>query len=103
MGNNLFEKAETKRLSLADHVLTKVTIPVDVIDECVNIFFREIISSLAEGKDAKIAGFGTFSVREKKARVGRNPATKQEFNIAARKSVSFKTSNLLKKKLNNEE
>ena len=100
MSKKSFEKAETKRISLSDHVLTKVKLPLDVVDECVNIFFREIVSGLAAGESVKLAGFGTFLIREKKSRIGRNPITKQEYDISARKSVAFKTSTKIKKLLN---
>lgn len=101
MANNL-KKTTIKKVSLADNVLEIFNIPVDVVDECVNIFFREIILSLARGENVKINGFGTFVVREKNKRIGRNPKTKQEYEICARRSVSFKTSTVFKKQLNEE-
>lgn len=99
MSNN-FKRAGIKKVSLADHVLENFHIPVDVVDECVNIFFREIIMSLARGENVKISGFGTFVIRDKNQRLGRNPKTKQEYKICARKSISFKTSAVFKKQLN---
>ena len=48
----------------------------------------------------KIQSFGTFEVIDKKQRVGRNPKTKVEAKIMARKVVKFKPSNTIKKKLN---
>lgn len=67
--------------------------------EYVDAFFTTIKDTLESGETVKVAGFGNFVVREKKARVGRNPQTGAEIQIAARRVVTFKASDLLKKKL----
>ena len=59
-------------------------------------FFEVIIRVLESGEPVKIPGFGNFILRDKKARIGRNPKTKEEFSISARRVVSFRTSNVLK-------
>ena len=59
-------------------------------------FFEVIIKGLELGDPVKIPGFGNFILRDKNARVGRNPKTKQEYPIEARRVVSFRTSNILK-------
>jgi integration host factor subunit alpha len=51
---------------------------------------------LIEGQDVKISSFGTFIVRNKKERVGRNPKTGEEVPITARQVVTFRSSNVLK-------
>lgn len=66
---------------------------VDYIVDCV-------IDALGRGEDVKLSSFGTFSVRQKNARVGRNPKTKQEIPISARKVISFHASNILVKSVN---
>lgn len=63
-------------------------------------FFDTITHALGSGEDVKISGFGNFVLRDKKARIGRNPKTKEEFPINARRVVSFHTSNILKAKIN---
>jgi len=63
--------------------------------------FDEIILSLANSKEVKISSFGTFKTINKKERIGRNPKTKEEAKISARKVVVFRASTQLKKKLNN--
>lgn len=63
-------------------------------------FFEVIIKSLESGKVVKIPSFGNFTIRNKKARIGRNPKTKEEFPISARKVVSFRTSNIFKELVN---
>lgn len=67
--------------------------------EIVTDIFAEISSSLAEGKDVSINGFGKFEVRERAEHKGINPATKEEIVIPATKTTSFKPSKTLKDKL----
>ncbi|MDR2720754.1 MAG: integration host factor subunit alpha [Puniceicoccales bacterium] len=59
-----------------------------------------ISDTLADGEPVKISGFGTFFVRQKKERMGRNPRTLKEALISSRKAISFKSSALLKKAVN---
>lgn len=59
-------------------------------------FFEVMSKGLESGDTVKIPGFGNFILRDKKARVGRNPKTKEEFPIEARRVVSFRTSSILK-------
>jgi nucleoid DNA-binding protein len=61
---------------------------------------RAIASELAAGRDIAIAGFGKFSVSERTARNGRNPATGQTIQIAASKAAKFSAAATLKKQLN---
>ena len=58
--------------------------------------FALIMNELGQGKDVKISSFGTFSVRHKKQRIGRNPKTGIEAPIIARNVVTFSSSNILK-------
>ena len=63
----------------------------------------EIIkSTLASGEDVLIRGFGKFRVKDKRERVGRNPATAQAMNLRARRVVAFKCSGVLRDKINGE-
>tara|TARA_B100001123_G_C14443221_1_gene683411 strand:+ start:71 stop:364 length:294 start_codon:yes stop_codon:yes gene_type:complete len=64
-------------------------------------FFELMIDELIKSKKIKISSFGTFKVFNKKERVGRNPKTKKEFQISARRVVRFKPSTLIKKRINN--
>ena len=56
--------------------------------------------TLAKGEDVLISGFGKFSVREKRARRGRNPQTKESLILSARKVVVFKASGILRQRMN---
>ena len=62
--------------------------------------FDFILSELEKGVDVKISSFGTFSVRHKKARIGRNPKTGIEVQISERNVVTFTSSNVLKSSFN---
>jgi integration host factor subunit alpha len=71
--------------------------------EIVEIALEEICSALANGEAVKLRGFGSFSVRSKTARVGRNPRTRQEFPITARRVLTFKASPRLVALVNGDE
>ena len=64
-------------------------------------FFETLIEELIKSNKIKISSFGTFKVINKKKRIGRNPKTKVEAMISARKVVKFTPSILIKEKLNN--
>ena len=66
-------------------------------------FFETLISEIIKLNKIKISSFGAFSILNKKERVGRNPKTKIEAKILPRKVVKFKSSSLLKEKLNRNE
>ena len=63
-----------------------------VSESLINDFFQTIIDDLKKEKILKFSKFGTFSVREKKSRLGRNPKTKEEITISKRSVVLFKPS-----------
>src|SRR6187402_2336974 len=64
--------------------------------KAVDAVFDSITSSLVEGGKVQLVGFGSFEVRERSARKGRNPQTGQEIEIAASKAPSFKPGKALK-------
>ena len=68
----------------------------NILDEIFNIIFE----NLKKNKKVKISKFGTFSVRRKKSRIGRNPKTKESKIISQRNVILFKPSKELKKKIN---
>ena len=69
--------------------------------DIVNDIIELIIGGLEEDKIVKIHNFGTFKMNSKKSRIGRNPKTKEEFNISSRNVITFKASKLLLKYINN--
>ncbi|MEA3437923.1 MAG: integration host factor subunit alpha [Thermodesulfobacteriota bacterium] len=68
--------------------------------EIVESLFELIKKTLASGENVMISGFGKFSVKEKKKRKGRNPATGENLMLKPRKVVTFKCSGKLRRKMN---
>jgi len=68
--------------------------------EIVELVFDTVKETLERGDKIKISGFGNFQVRQKKARVGRNPQTGKEIEISARRVPTFRPSQVLKTALN---
>ena len=62
-------------------------------------FFDEIKESLKNGEEVKLSGFGNFELLNKKERPGRNPKTGEEVTISARRVVTFRAGNKLRKKI----
>ncbi|WP_428355375.1 integration host factor subunit alpha [Methyloprofundus sp.] len=67
--------------------------------EMVELFFEEIKTSLEQGEQVKISGFGKFELRDKNSRPGRNPKTGEEIPISARRVVTFRTGQKLKSRV----
>jgi integration host factor subunit alpha len=68
----------------------------------VETVLREISDTLTKGEAVKISSFGSFSVRQKGQRIGRNPKTGQEVPILPRRVLVFRASNVLKTRINSE-
>ena len=68
--------------------------------DIVELVFETVKETLGRGEKIKISGFGNFVVRDKNARVGRNPQTGEEITISARRVLTFKPSQVLKNALN---
>lgn len=64
-----------------------------------SIFHEAILDLLAEGEIIKISGFGNFTLRDKEARPGRNPKTGKDVPISARRVVTFRPGQKLKKRV----
>tara|TARA_B100000029_G_scaffold323112_1_gene315475 strand:+ start:2008 stop:2307 length:300 start_codon:yes stop_codon:yes gene_type:complete len=65
----------------------------------VEIFFEEIKTSLLNNEELKLSGFGNFKIHSKKERPGRNPKTGEPAIISARKVITFKAGQKLRKKI----
>ena len=90
----------TTRSTLSEAVFKNVGLSRNESSALVDSVFNEILKSLIEGDDVKISSFGTFIVRNKKERIGRNPKTGEEVPITARSVVTFRASNVLKSRVN---
>ena len=68
--------------------------------DLVETILAEVVEALARGESVKISSFGSFTVRDKGQRVGRNPKTGQEVPILPRRVLVFRASNVLKSLIN---
>ena len=70
------------------------------LERVVNTILDEITSALAEGKRVELRGFGAFSVRERQARIGRNPRTGDSVQVPSKRVPFFKMGKELKERIN---
>ena len=70
------------------------------VERIVGTIFDEIINAMAAGDRVELRGFGAFSVKKRKARVGRNPRTGESVEVAEKHVAFFKTGKLLRDRLN---
>jgi integration host factor subunit alpha len=91
------------RADLAESVYERVGLSRAESAELVEIFLREVSDTIARGENVKLSSFGSFVVRSKGERIGRNPKTGVEVPITPRRVMVFKPSNILKARINNEE
>lgn len=88
------------KIEIIQSVHEKMGFPKKNSAEIVESVFDIIKDSLARGEKIKISGFGNFIVKEKKSRRGRNPQTGAEIEISSRRVLTFKSSQVLRKALN---
>src|SRR5664280_1512823 len=84
------------KADFAESLLNELGLDKREAKEMVELFFEEIKSSLEQGKPVKISGFGNFDLRDKTGRPGRNPKTREEIPITARRVVTFRSGQKLK-------
>ena len=88
------------RFHIADSIHNEFGLPKKDCIELVSDILDIIVEGLQNSGKVKIHNFGTFSVRNKKSRIGRNPKTKEEHNISRRNVITFKASKILLKYIN---
>ena len=93
-------KKNLTRETLTNKLYQNLGLSKNISGNLVSDVFEEIMVGLVSGKDVKISSFGTFKTIRKKARIGRNPKTKEEAKISARRVVAYRASKKLKNKLN---
>lgn len=71
-------------------------------DNALSAAIEQITNALARGESVALVGFGSFSVKNRAARTGRNPRTGKEINIAASNQISFKPGKQFKDAINNQ-
>jgi len=88
------------KADIVENIYEKIGFSKKESAEIVDLVFDLIKETLENGEKIKISGFGNFLVREKRPRKGRNPQTGEEIQISARKVLTFKPSQVLRKALN---
>ena len=86
--------------NLVNLVYMQIGFSKQISENLIEEFLSLIIKNLKDKGQLKISKFGTFSIREKKSRIGRNPKTREETNISKRNVVLFKPSKDFKKLVN---
>ena len=96
------ENLETPALTkaqLAELLFDQIGLNKRESKEMVEAFFELLVQSLVKGEDVRLTGFGTFQVRTKASRPGRNPRTGELIPIEARRVVTFHASSKLKEQV----
>jgi integration host factor subunit alpha len=88
------------KADIIESVHEKVGLPARQSADVVELVFDLIKETLERGEKIKISGFGNFALRDKKARLGRNPRSGTPIEITARRVLTFRPSQLLKEALN---
>ena len=88
---------------LVNSVYMQLGFSKQISENLIDDFFQIIFDNVKNNEKLKISNFGTFSIRYKKSRVGRNPKTKEEKTISARKVILFKPSREFKEFINNQD
>lgn len=88
------------RAELAEAVYQEVGLSRNESADLVEAVLGEVSDALAKGEPVKISSFGSFSVRKKGRRIGRNPKTGEEVPILPRKVLVFRPSHVLKNRIN---
>lgn len=86
--------------NIINEVYTKLDLTKDEARQVVEQLLEIMKQTLQNGEDLLISGFGKFVVKDKEARRGRNPQTRRDLQLRARRVVVFKTSGILRKKIN---
>lgn len=88
------------RADLADAVVRDVGLPRNESQELVELVLKEISTCLSGGEAVKLSSFGSFGIRKKGERIGRNPKTGEEVPITPRSVLVFRPSNIMKSRIN---
>lgn len=88
------------RADIAEVLYREVGLSRKESGEILDMVLDEIVKELTAGGDVKLSSFGTFALRDKKPRVGRNPKTGVEAAISSRRVISFKPSQTMRSAIN---
>jgi len=84
------------KTDLVEKIFEKIGLSKKESQEIIEILFDTMKQTFIEGESIKISGFGTFNIRQKMSRRGRNPKTGEELEITPRRVITFRVSKQLK-------
>ena len=87
------------KADIIDHLHNEIGLNKSECKILIEDFFEEIKKALINNEEVKLSGFGNFELIDKKARPGRNPKTGEDVTISARRVVTFRAGNKLRKKI----
>ena len=88
------------RADVAEAIYEEIGLSCKDSNDILDMILDEMTNELVKGNDVKLSSFGTFALRNKKARAGRNPKTGVEAVISPRRVISFKPSQTMRKIIN---
>ena len=88
------------RADLSEAIYSEIRLSRSECSQIVESILSEISDALVSGKDVKLSSLGSFVVRQKNGRIGRNPKTGKEVPIEPRRVLAFRASHVLKEKIN---
>jgi integration host factor subunit alpha len=97
--NNYLLPGSITKAEIIEYATNTSGLDKEKVGKIVEKFFAEVAFSLVQETSVRLSGFGSFNLIDRKARVGRNPKTKEPALITARKIVKFKVSKRLKGRL----
>ncbi|MCX7738329.1 MAG: HU family DNA-binding protein [Hydrogenothermaceae bacterium] len=95
-----------KRADIVDRIVKSGKVNLNrkeisnIVDSTFDIISSYLSTEIVEGKKVMISGFGSFIIKKRKPKLGRNPKTREEKLIPERFGISFKTGKILKRKIN---
>ena len=90
------------KADIVEYLHTQLGLNKSESKQLIEDFFDEIKDSLARNEEVKLSGFGNFELLNKKSRPGRNPKTGEDVIISARRVVTFRAGNKLRKKIDSQ-
>ncbi len=84
------------KADLVEKIFEKIGLSKKEAQEIIEILFDTMKQAFVEGESVKVSGFGTFNVRQKMSRRGRNPKTGEDLEITPRRVITFRASNQVK-------
>ena len=88
------------RADVAETIYEEIGLSRKDSNDILDMILDEIVQELSKGNDVKLSSFGTFTLKDKKARAGRNPKTGVDAVISPRRVISFKPSQTMRKTIN---